>query len=113
MLTKLAVGMATNGMVKTKTMFSIVQLIKEIPANLVTWEGCLIHQNRENIAKAVMNSDCTHLLFIDSDMVFEPDALKKLIARDRDIIGAPYNMKILPPTSTVKIHDEKGNDVSK
>ena len=112
MNSKVAIGIATTGTVKTKTLFSVVQLVKT-GAKLVTWDGCNVHQARENIAMAVQKSDCTHLLFIDSDMVFDKEALDILLKRDKDIIGADYNMRKLPLTSTVKIHDEDGEIVKK
>jgi hypothetical protein len=31
--------------------------------------------------------DCTHLLFIDDDMVFEDDALERLLAHDLPVVG--------------------------
>ena len=111
---KIAIGIATMGIVKTKTLFSIVQLIKKFPdTNLVTWEGCNVHQARENIVMEALKGDCTHILFIDSDMIFEADAVGTLLSRDRDIIGVDYNMRKLPLISTVKIHDEEGNIVKK
>src|SRR3990167_10149358 len=108
MNTKLAVGIATMGTIKTRTLFSLVQLFKKNEANLITWEGCNVHQSRTNIVRTALKNDITHLLFVDSDMVFEPDALNILLEKDKDIIGANYNMRKFPLTSTIKIHDEKG-----
>ena len=110
---KLAVGITTTGDIKTKTLMSLHKLNKKTPYNIVVWEGCNVHQSRENIAMEFLKSDCTHLLFIDSDMVFPEDGADILFKRDRDIIGADYNMRMLPLTSTVKIYDENGKDVSK
>ena len=107
----IALGIATTGAVKTKTLVSIVKLVKATNANIVVWEGCNVHQARENIVMEVLKSDCTHVLFIDSDMVFEPDAAKILLERDRDIIGVDTNCRQLPLTSTVKIYDEQGNKI--
>ena len=104
--------MATMGTVKTKTMFSVAQLIKKYPdSNLVTWEGCNVHQARINIVKEAQKGDCTHLLFVDSDMVFKPETVEKLLGYDKDIVGADYNMRELPLKSTVKIHDKQGNQI--
>jgi len=109
---KLCIGIATTGDVKTKTLFSIVQLFKKYPdSNLVTWEGCNVHQSRINIVKEAQKGNCTHILFVDSDMVFDVKAVEMLLEYDKDIVGVDYNMRKLPLTSTVKIHDLQGNKI--
>lgn len=40
-------------------------------------------------------SDCSHLLFIDSDINFDPRDVLALLALDKDIIGAPYPKKTI------------------
>lgn len=112
---KLTIGIPTAGLVKTKTMVSIVKAARDLPfrVNIIAWEGCLIHQNRENIAREFLNSDATHLLFIDSDILFQTQDIITLLERNKDIIGAHYNMKVQPPISTVKVHDKNGVDISK
>ena len=76
---------------------------------MILQEAGLIHVSREDIVRKLLDSACTHLLFIDSDISFAPDALERLLKRDRDIIGASYNYRQLPLKSTIKIHDEQGN----
>lgn len=53
--------------------------------------------SRNHIVKEFLKTDCTHLLFIDDDMVFDQDAVMKLLAHDVDICtgiayqrGEPY-----------------------
>ena len=48
----------------------------------------------------------THLLFIDSDMLFPPTALKTLLSRDKDIIGVEYHKRQFP-LQTVTAYDPK------
>ena len=38
-------------------------------------------------------SDCTHLLFIDSDINFNPQDVIAMLALDKDVIGGPYPKK--------------------
>ncbi len=110
---KLAIGIATTGQVRTKTLFSVMGLVKRDPENtfIIAWEGCNVHQSRINIVKQAQKSDCTHLLFVDSDMVFDADAVEKLMAHNRDIVGVETNLRKLPLTSTVKLHDAKGDKI--
>jgi hypothetical protein len=40
-------------------------------------------------------SDCTHLLFLDSDINFDPRDVIALLALDKDVIGGPYPKKAI------------------
>ena len=40
-------------------------------------------------------SDCTHLLFIDSDINFDPRDVIAMLALDKDVIGGPYPKKAI------------------
>lgn len=40
-------------------------------------------------------SDCTHLLFIDSDICFDPNDVIAMLALDKDVIGGPYPKKAI------------------
>ena len=52
---------------------------------------------RNTIVKEFLKTDCTHLLFIDDDMIFEEEAIVKLLSMDVDVAtgiayqrGEPY-----------------------
>jgi len=53
----------------------------------------LITRARNYLCDEFLRSDCTHLLFIDSDIHFNPQDVLALIALDKDVIGAPYPKK--------------------
>lgn len=55
-------------------------------------------------------SDCTHMLFIDSDIHFNPQDVIALLALDRDVMGAPYPKKAIKWRS-VKRAMEKNPDI--
>jgi hypothetical protein len=40
-------------------------------------------------------SDCTHLLFLDADVHFDPNDVIALLALDKDVIGGPYPKKAI------------------
>ena len=40
--------------------------------------GSLIYNSRNDLARQAMKMDCTHILWLDSDMVFPPETLKYL-----------------------------------
>lgn len=60
---------------------------------------------RNNLVKSFLESDCTHLLQIDSDMIFSSNALLNLALRNVDIVGALYFMRY-PPFSPCAVKFE-------
>lgn len=48
----------------------------------------------------------SHALFIDDDMVVQPDALLKLLSHGKDIIGGLCTRRQDPPIPTIRFHDE-------
>lgn len=60
----------------------------------------LITRARAYCAQAFLDSDCTHLLFIDSDITFDPDSVLTLLALQSDespydVIAGPYPKKCI------------------
>ena len=105
--------MTTAGLVKSQTAFSLANMLAKnnLDCKILFKEGPNQPLNREVIAELAQQMECTHLLFIDSDMVFATDAASRLLEPDKDIIGTNYNMRLLPPTSTVQMG--KGETVKK
>ena len=50
----------------------------------------------------IHRSDCTHLLFLDSDIHFDPKDVIALLALDKDVIGGPYPKKAIKWKSVKK-----------
>ena len=72
----------------------------------------LITRARNYCADAFMRSDCTHLMFIDSDIGFNPNDVIALLAlqgdeTEYDIIGGPYPKKNIS-WEKIKIAVDKG-----
>lgn len=55
-------------------------------------------------------SNCTHLLFIDSDICFNPHDVMAMIALDKDVIGGPYPKKAIK-WKNVKKAAQKNPDI--
>lgn len=112
-MTKVAIAVPTGGSVKTLTFYSIVRMIKQTKHDwlLMTQTGCLIHKNREILVGRAIDEGCTHILFVDTDMSFEGDALDRLMAREKDIIGVASHLKKLPLTYVLRNEDRNGNYV--
>lgn len=53
----------------------------------------LITRARNYLVDEFLRSDCSHLLFIDSDIHYNPQDVIALLALDKDVIGGPYPKK--------------------
>jgi hypothetical protein len=55
----------------------------------------LITRARNYLVDEFLRSDATHLMFIDSDIDFNPMDVVALLALDKDIVGGPYPKKTI------------------
>ena len=107
------IAMPCYDSVKINTMLSIFQLIQKLGQSKVevginTMKSRLIHQARNYLTSVFLTTEYTHLLFIDSDVEFAPEAGLRMIVADKDIITTPYRTKnpdLNTPTYTVKFPD--------
>lgn len=66
------------------------------PILLINAKGSLITVGRNNCVQLAQKDHCTHLLYLDSDMVFPSDTLKRLLAHEKDVVGATYHRRTPP-----------------
>lgn len=64
---------------------------------------------RNALANDFLESDCTDLFFIDSDMGWEPKAVVKMLARPYEFCGGAYPYKLEPEDYPVSIMSGKDN----
>jgi hypothetical protein len=74
--------------------------------------GCYIEDNRNGCIEYAINTkiDFTHFLWIDGDMTFPGDALVRLLAHDKDIVGANYRLRT-PPYEHAGVYKDRGTDL--
>ena len=109
------IAMPCYDSVKINTMLSIFQLIQHLGRSKVevginTMKSPLIHQARNYLTSVFLTTQYTHLLFIDSDVEFGPEAGLRMLGADKDIITTPYRVKderLDTPRYTVKFPDPK------
>lgn len=75
--------------------------------------GSLIYSSRENLARRAVEYGAEYIMWLDSDMVFEPDLMQKLFERIEDgtIVSGLYFRRVPPftPVLFTKLDiDEKG-----
>lgn len=62
----------------------------------LTNESLISRARNTMVAKFLANEESTHLMFIDSDIGWEPWHLLLLLHQDKDVIGGMYPLKGLP-----------------
>lgn len=76
--------------------FTVVDLIKsgaEVSIQDVR-ASCFIDMMRNTLIAQFMKSDCTHILFIDDDMGWEPERVKEMLLEDKEFIAAVGPKKV-------------------
>lgn len=53
----------------------------------------LVARARNTLSKQFLESDCTHLLFLDSDLIFSPEHIARLVSHDVDCVSGFYPKK--------------------
>ena len=102
-----------GGMVSEPTMTSFLRFILLAQQAGLNWSldtmvnESLVTRARNNLmAKMMTNNEATHFLFIDADIRFEPDAILKMIACDKEVIGGLYPKKALPVNYVINLRPE-------
>ena len=67
-------------------------------------------RNRNLIIKEALEQKCSHILFIDDDMAFPPNALMKLLAHDKDYVSGLFLKRVYPHLPII-FTQEDGKDV--
>lgn len=66
-------------------------------------------KGRNQIIDVALEQNCSHVLFIDDDMAYKPDALIKLLKNDVDIVSGLYYSRAYPHNPIVyDLADEDG-----
>ena len=110
METKISIGLPTNRLTKPKTAESLLRLIAKTKLNIlpiVSTRGYTTAENRNYIATKATNEGCTHLFFVDDDMIYEEDTLDRLLAHDKDIIGGVAFTKYEKQVDVNEYFDDK------
>lgn len=108
---KLAIGIPNTGVIKSQTVFCLCRTLKDFPYDYTVLfkEGSVLHWNREELVRGAVDAKCTHLLFLDSDMFFEKDAVLRLLKRKKDVIGADYKTRKINGENTARLLPGRGD----
>ena len=92
------IAMPCYDSVKINTMLSVIKLVEQfrysgVKMGINTMKSPLIHQARNYLTSVFLTTEYQYLLFIDSDVEFEPDAVFRMLVAKKDIICTPYRVK--------------------
>ena len=92
------IAMPCYDSVKINTMLSVIKLVQQllksgIKVGINTMKSPLIHQARNYLTSVFLTTEYQYLLFIDSDVEFEPEAVMRMMVAKKNIICTPYRVK--------------------
>ena len=108
---RITVAIVTNRQVQPKTLLSLLELAHHSTHDLhfvVATEGYTTAQGRIYCVVQAQKNQSEYILFVDDDMTLEKDALDRLLAHGKEIVGVNAYSRTLPLSTTVMMMDEKG-----
>tara|TARA_R100001591_G_scaffold101304_1_gene108042 strand:- start:204 stop:986 length:783 start_codon:yes stop_codon:yes gene_type:complete len=95
---KLYVATPVHSNVSIHYLQTVIMLQKKcyelgIEFTLQTMKCSLVTNGRNICVSDFMNSDCTHMLFLDSDIQIEADSIVTMINKNKQLLCIPYPLK--------------------
>ena len=56
--------------------------------------GSEVAMQRQQLVDQALDTSCTHIMWIDSDMKFPPDTLQILLSYKKDIVAGNYSTRV-------------------
>jgi len=96
------VAMPCYDSVHRDTVVSLMKLFGEFRKVGISSQYNIVKSSLVNYARNLstcgfLASDCNHMLFIDADVEFEPEAVLRMLVVQKDIICTPYRVKMADP----------------
>ena len=95
---KLLIGIPTMDFVHVEFMKCLCALIQKLRDHGVNFDleinsGTLVYLARERIAHKAINEEYTHVLWLDSDMIFQPSILDDLMFSGKGFVTGIYHAR--------------------
>jgi len=108
----IGIGVPNAGTVLSEFAMSLAQITafstaKGIPVVLINQETSIIEKGRHDIVAQALKLGCSHVLFLDSDMIFPMNVLEALLDAKKTIVGANYSTRTEPTRPTAKDLNDK------
>lgn len=103
---KLLIGMPSLDYMHTDTVRClsdlVIRLTKDrIPFDLDLESGTLVYKARDRVANKAINEEYTHVLWLDSDMIFSTDILDDLMFCGKDFVTGVAHARRRPHQSCI------------
>jgi hypothetical protein len=111
----IAVCTPARDMVHTMYSYDLVNMVAYHTLNtndavsLKISQGTLIANQRAELSLDAMQENCSHILFIDSDMRFPQDMIGRLLKHDLDIVATNCARRRMPTGPTAQLYKENGD----
>lgn len=107
---KLCIAIPAYDAFRCETVASLVQTCCSLPYafEFKLRRGTYLHRLREELMQDAIDMQATHTMFIDTDVLYDPADIQRLLDSDKDIIGANYHTKEIPPHGTIKMWGDNG-----
>lgn len=106
---KIFIGVPTSDGVRWPVFYDYLQNLDKpegtMGAGFHTNSGAM---NRNLIIQEALFRQCTHVLFIDDDMAFAPNALMKLLEHNKDIVSGLFLKRVFPHPPVIFYSDGNG-----
>lgn len=105
---KVAICIPSRGQMEIGTAFDLATMcgydsrFRDGHQAIYTVHGTLIFDQREKLAKEAIAEGADYILWIDADMRFPKDTIKRLMAHDKDIVGVNATTRSVPVKPTAK-----------
>lgn len=87
---RILLGMPCMQTIPYKTVASLLSTVERGVVEPMFVSGSLIYDSRDAIALHAIENDYDYVLYVDSDMVFTSEDVKRLVAHDTDICSGLY-----------------------
>lgn len=103
---KLLIGVPSLDYMHTEFVKSLTSLLMrlrddEVPFDLEIISGTLVYFARDSIARKAINEGYTHVLWLDSDMVFSDDILDDLMFSGKQFVTGIYHARRIGHASCI------------
>lgn len=90
---KILIGIPCMGSIHAETVGSLLQLVmscRDIEFKPVIYANSLVYHARNEILNLALKDNVDYLLFLDSDIIFPVEAVKKLISLNKGVVTGIY-----------------------
>lgn len=95
---RIGVGVPHLGYVHFKFMECLIRAMSAsgMEVHLYSAKSSLLPKNRRVLVEAALDGKCDRLLFLDTDMVFPPDLIPRMVAADKDVVACNCVTRSIP-----------------